>query len=311
MVANSTNRKLIVATSYQAANMIILNEQMYNQKIIIGRNLEVYFDFLSKNNTVVMLSKDEPEELKKLLEKLNPEKIIYWDYAMSDLAIFIASYCRKQKIRLELQLPSTVHQDLYLSNKFDPKVAIKSPKSLLKMIYQKLTGAELKIKTFRGQLWYCIKERPNVQIKLFSTLINQNYGNSKPFQKFSETLVKHNHPSLKRLFTRNNVVVFIDEDLDCLTANNVEETSVIVNSLKSKLNHYRRDGYSVYLKPNNYGKCFLDKWLSFDNILPANVPLQVFDVISQPGSIITGFMSSYLEEKHINFKSKKLTHLLS
>ena len=308
---SGSTKELVIATSYQAANMLILSKEIHHRYIIISSNLKVYFDYLCNGNTVWMLTDNDAEELESIFRSVAPRKIIYWDYAMSELAIFIATYSKDHNIELELQLPSTVHEELYLCSDFKLNVALKFPKSLLKMFLQKIRGDQLKIKTFRGQLWYCIKEGSNVAVKLYSELEEQNYRNSKNFLDFSNALVTYNYSHLRDLFINKKIVVLIDEDVDFLTSYDHKQTKLLVCKLTSELNDYKKEGYRIYLKPANYGQCFLDRYMTFDSTLPAEIPLQVFDLVSQPNAIIAGFLSSYLNEKHLNFKPKRLLHLVS
>jgi hypothetical protein len=244
------------------------------------------------------------------MQRLSYGSIAFWSYALSDLGLLAANFARRRGIRSRFVLPSGFIDELYASDEFDLRVALRSPRSLGHMLLQKLQGYPLRIKTRTNYLYSCIDTGFAESVTTFRALSARNERADAQFAEFA-AFVRQKHASvIDELAAAAKPCIVLDEDLEFFHRRAGLRPEEGKRLLLEALEQLHRCDYSVYLKPTYAEAPYLSRIYSFGRIIPGEIPLEVLDLILRPNTLVTGFSSSYLTAKTRNLRPVGIAQLL-
>lgn len=307
----SSFQNMVCMTSYHAATAYIkYTNKKENEFLILGSDLTIFAKYFS-NYTKCKIIKDDWKNNSywSLLQSIKPKKITYWGYALSDTATLTAHYANCNNIEFNLVLPSKVGDDLYETDELDIKILTKNWRSLPKMLFQKVIGWPIKLKTFDNYLYNCIDLKPNQSVKKYKQLISEarfTQVNYLPFAEYVKTL----YPEIVQKFQKNSkVCVMLDENLELFIKRTNNNLSDLKNLFLDTTKILKSKNYKICLKPTYYDKPDLLKYLEFDFIIPGKIPLQALDLMVPKGVLVTGLSATFIEEKTKNLRPISIARL--
>jgi len=298
-------------TSYQAATSYIKYSERSNKHCIVtGPELKLFGAYFAKFTDCHII---KPDQLNKnylsFLKSRNPQKITYWGYALSDIALLTVQFACRQGSPVEIYLPSPLADALYYCNDLNTRVLLREWRSLMTMLIKKMRGWPIKIKTFNNYIYDCIDTRLVTSVRTFTELFSSPQYSEARYSAFAEFVGDRYSQVVKNLRINPNTFIVLDENLEFYEKRTGNCARDLMNAFEKVLNTLIQSGFAVFLKPTYYGQPSLSRYFRFTGIIPGEIPLQALDLLVPKNTVITGWSATYLHESSLNFRSIPIKQL--
>jgi hypothetical protein len=285
--------------SYQAAIQYLKYAQNKPLEIIVcSPSLKLFADFFSKESVCYVVSTEA--ELVKILNKHSLKTVVFWSYALSDLALGLARCVLRRDVAVHLISPSILVDELVEWADFDTFVGLKYLKSLVKANWQRLAGYPVKLKTYRGYLYACLDLKIFTSILLFREYVRVDTNINPRFDKFRFFILSKYPKAIASLTNDRSICLVLDGNFlmfgpsGRVTLNRKEALAKLVE-LFDKL---KAQQYLVFIKPHPVDDGDIAGIFGNLPVLPKELPLEVLDELVPNGTLVTGFNSSFLSSDH-------------
>jgi hypothetical protein len=307
-----SDSRLVLMASYQAATSYVKFSKLSTGDImLLDPALALFGEYFASYAVCHIVDESTSRKmLPPLLQRLNYGSIQLWSYALSDIGLYAANHARRERIPTHFMLPSSFIDVLHACDDFDPRVALKTPRALARMLLQKAAGAPIRLKTHSNYLFSCIDTSFAASTTTFAELSSHTEFAEAQFERFVRFVREKHRTVIEELLSHRKLCIMLDEDLvfnSGMLRMPVEEGTRLIADAMAKL---RTRGYRVYLKPTYCGDICLAPLFSFDGMIPGEIPMEVLDLTLPQGTLVTGISSSFLTAPTRNLRTAVITQLL-
>jgi hypothetical protein len=312
MTSARKGQNAVFLASYHAAmSYVRFRKKPCDDLILVDPTLKLFAEYFSTYASCrVMEDISSARRCSAFLDSLKIDTFEFWSYARSEVGMFTASYAKSEGIPTRFVLTTEYTDKLFKTDQFDLSFIFKEPKSLLKMVLQKMSGYPIRIKTCDNYLIDCIDTGFAESVTTYRELSASNDYSDAQFLDFADFTSAKYRDVIEDLYAQTKPCILLDEDLQNFYRVTGMQPEQGLKHIAAALEKLKSQNFSVNLKATYYGKTFLSEIYPFTKIIPREIPLEVLDMVLPPNIPVTGFSSTFLKARTTNLRPIGILQLL-